>query len=603
MDLDHLIQKWLIWDKDPTTNLEIRQLQDNNNVQELQNRLGSRIRFGTAGLRGRMQAGFAFMNGLTVIQASQGLARYLVQTNHDSQPVELIVVIGHDTRHNSAKFAKFAANAFSYAGITVQTFSDYVPTPLVAFRVRHFHAAAGIMITASHNPAQDNGFKVYGSNGAQIQDDVAAAIAESISLNEEPWPNAWDVDPLGASEGLREATQKSYIHRLSAVQKQQMPDALEGAPSHPKVVYTPMHGVGWLLMDRVARDVHNMHLIPCESQQLPDPDFPTVAFPNPEETGALQLAMEKANQENAHVILATDPDADRFAAACRMPDGKWHQFTGDQMGVLFADFLMQQELQKNSAGHVFLICTAVSSAMMGRIVDHNRGRFSFEQTLTGFKWIGNKAYQLLRQGRDPVFGYEEALGYMFPAVSYDKDGIAAASLFLFAQRQWSLQGMTPYEKLLDLYRTYGWFDSINTYFVASTPIVTKEFFDSIRRSDELKSLKLGHFFITRWRDVTNGLSFGEWRFQFTDPGSQMLSFDVSDSELEGNVLFTLRASGTEPKMKIYLESSAPDRGTAQRLSKKVFDSLVIEWIRRFGGQLSHNGHVVSSLGQRFAIPE
>ena len=220
MDLERLIEKWLKWDKDPVTSLEIRLLQQANNVQELQRRLASRIRFGTAGLRGRMQAGFAFMNGLTVIQASQGLAKYLLQANPEAERSSLVVVIGRDARHGSAKFARLAASVFNHAGFTVHAFAAEVPTPIAAFRVRHYHATAGVMITASHNPAADNGFKVYGSNGAQITDDVAAAIAKCILQSEEPWTNVWDVDPLGESDGLRENTQRAYCQRLSAIQKQ-----------------------------------------------------------------------------------------------------------------------------------------------------------------------------------------------------------------------------------------------------------------------------------------------------------------------------------------------------------------------------------------------
>ena len=273
------------------------------------------------------------------------------------------------------------------------------------------------------------------------------------------------------------------------------------------------------------------------------------------------------------------------------------------MGVLLASFLIDQERQKDGHGDVVLISTAVSSSMMSRMIERVGGRFRFEQTLTGFKNIGNKAHDLLHRGHLVLFGYEEALGYMFPEISYDKDGIAAASLFLFAVREWTSHGMTPYAKLLDLYRIYGWSDSINTYFIAPNPTLTRELFDQIRGSEELQSLRFDQCRIVRWRDVTNGTTYGDWTFHFTDPESQMLTVEVADPEVDdGNVLFTLRASGTEPKMKIYLEATAPCRVMAQKLSRRLFETLILRWIHNFGTQLTHRGLVTSSLGQEFSVP-
>lgn len=217
-NLSNRLREWLLWDKDPETRREISALQQETDFRTLQQRLGSRIRFGTAGLRGRMQAGFAYMNTLTVIQAAQGLAKYLLQTNPEILPSKLIVIIGYDARHNSKRFARVAANAFFSSGFSVRLFEDCVPTPLVAFGMRHWQAAAGIVITASHNPAQDNGFKVYGSNGAQIMDETASAIAEYIAKNEEPWPDAWVSTPVVLLNNFKADLQEAYCQKLKEVQ-------------------------------------------------------------------------------------------------------------------------------------------------------------------------------------------------------------------------------------------------------------------------------------------------------------------------------------------------------------------------------------------------
>ncbi|KAL9623823.1 MAG: hypothetical protein Q9160_001814 [Pyrenula sp. 1 TL-2023] len=217
-DLFKRAEEWLLWDNDPDTQREIRALQQANDIRTLQERLGSRIRFGTAGLRGRMQAGFAFMNNLTVIQAAQGLAKHLLRANPDVLPSKLIVIIGHDARHNSKSFARVAANAFFSSGFSVRLFEDCVPTPLVAFGMRHWQATAGIVITASHNPAQDNGFKVYGFNGAQIMDKAASAISEYIAKNEEPWPDAWVSTPIVHANNFKTDLQEAYCQNLKKVQ-------------------------------------------------------------------------------------------------------------------------------------------------------------------------------------------------------------------------------------------------------------------------------------------------------------------------------------------------------------------------------------------------
>lgn len=410
-----LAQEWLRLDRDLETRSEIEMLLKSHDFTELQRLLTLRLTFGTAGLRARMGAGFARLNSLTIIQTSQGLAEYLLKEGNASRGI----VIGYDARHNSKKFAELAAAVFIAKNIPAYWYENLVHTPMVPFGITHLNAAAGIMITASHNPARDNGYKVYGSNGCQINTPVDEQIAASILDNQEPI--TWD-----------RTAQASQRRPILELMKAKYLDILEQhigkyTSNFPRFVYTPMHGVGLSYMEAVTGASGCMLVV--EEQANPHPDFPTVRYPNPEEDGALTLAKTVADLADVHLIVANDPDADRFAAAEKVDD-RWIQFTGDQIGVLLAYYLLEAGKLGSSD---WALTTAVSSQMLSVIAKH---AFNIDETLTGFKWLGNKALELELHGDSVAFGYEEALGYMFPKIVHDKDGIAAALTFLHACTAW-----------------------------------------------------------------------------------------------------------------------------------------------------------------------
>jgi phosphoglucomutase len=374
-----------------------------------------------------------------------------------------------------------------------------------------------------------------------------------------------------------------------------------------------MHGVGWPMAAEVSLKVNNCTLIPVAEQVHPNPDFPTVKFPNPEEDGALKLAFETADRAGENIVLANDPDADRFAVAEKI-NGSWRRYTGDQVGVLLADYVLENECQTSNTNKVVMLCSAVSSRMLGKMIDVAGPRFHFEDTLTGFKWIGNRADQLRQQGFLPLFGYEEALGYMFPEISWDKDGIAALSIFLCALSHWREQGLDPGRKLEQLYQKHGYHESINTYFLSPSSQHTKELFGGIRQLDALKQLRLGPYEIIKWRDVTNGVEFGKWDKKLpVDKTSQMLQFQLIDygdrvptsqkptNPNQTEIFFTIRASGTEPKVKVYLEASGRLEDDAVRHAALVFSALVGEWILPLSRDFSHNGTATSSSGHVFPV--
>ena len=494
------------------------------------------LTFGTAGLRARMGAGFSRINSLTIIQASQGLADWLLEKRPGAAVAG--VVIGHDERHNSAKFAYLTAVALIFKGIKVWWYETSVHTPLVPFAVIRLKAAGGVMITASHNPASDNGYKVYASNGCQINTPADVEIAACITRN--MVPNTW---AMAEESPLRQAIltplKGAYIKTIrEAVFSTETPEDI------PKFVYTPLHGVG-LPFIRDALDVIGLtaSMTVVIEQALPDPDFPTVRFPNPEEKGALDIAIATADRSNICLVLANDPDADRFAVAEKV-GGQWHQFSGDQVGVLLA-YHCFQKMESIEPGEDYMLTTAVSSEMLSHIAVEEG--FSVVETLTGFKWLGNEALALRNNGKRVHFAYEEALGYMFPEVVLDKDGIAAAMNFISAASSWG----SPYAMLQQLYSRYGYFETMNTYWKSTCPDATDKVFDRIRHLARLQPLSLGARTISRWRDLTTGYDSAteDRKPQLPLSKDQMITCWLSGSSSDLGLRFTIRASGTEPKIK------------------------------------------------------
>lgn len=497
------------------------------------------IGFGTAGLRARMQAGFARLNSLTIIQTSQGLAEYLLLTCPGAAAKGII--IGYDARHNSKKFAELAAAAFIAKGINVLWYEDIVHTPMVPYGVKPLGAVAGVMITASHNPAQDNGYKVYGSNGCQINSPEDAAIAASILENLDPV--TWDVGQLHSSPLLRPVLplmKTKYLREVSGFVKEYLK-----ATSVPSFVYTPLHGVGLQYMTAALEQLSIGNRITAVQQQAqPDPNFPTVKYPNPEEAGALDLAIETADEHGVRLILANDPDADRFAVAEKVGD-QWQQFTGDQVGALLGYYLFSHVIPSDVRNCIMLI-SAVSSQMLAEIAA--KEGFQVSETLTGFKWLGNTALALEKAGNTVTFAYEEALGYMVPGIVHDKDGVTAAVLFLCAVSDWG----SPWEKLLQLYDKYGYFYTLNTYWRSPQVTATKKLFGRIQRLGNPFPVTVVGRRVLRWRDLSKNYDSATPNNVPVLPSStdsQMITCWLGSGSLDQGIRFTIRASGTEPKIK------------------------------------------------------
>ena len=542
--------------KDKSTRAEIEDLLLEDDTRELSKRLETSeqmpcllasllklhpgIAFGTAGLRARVQAGFSRINSLTVIQTSQGLAEYLSKEIPGAEKAG--IVIGRDDRHGSTKFSHLAAAAFIAKGFKVWWYENIVHTPLVPFAVKHLGAAAGVMITASHNPAQDNGYKVYGSNGCQINSPADAAIAASILQNQKPFRWAWEVwgeHPL--KEGILEPMMHEYIKKICELVNPHFDDKRARVP----FVYTPLHGVGFRFMAAAMNQVQlRTKMTVVEAQSQPDPDFPTVKYPNPEEQGALTFAISVARTLDISLVLANDPDADRFSAA-EVTESGWLQFTGDQIGVLLGCYVLTL-MNSEEIQNCVMLTSAVSSYMLAEIAA-TKG-FQVVETLTGFKWLGSIALDLEKQGKKVCFAYEEALGYMFPGVVQDKDGIAAAAMFLSAVSEWG----SPREKMRQLYEEYGWFVPKNTYWRSPDIYTTQEIFKKIRSLGSPFPVSLAERKVLRWRDLTTGYDSATPDNIPVLPcskSSQMITCWLDGFLGDEGIRFTVRASGTEPKIK------------------------------------------------------
>ncbi len=525
------VERWIAGDPDPEAQTELRELIDRGAWDELAERFSGELRFGTAGLRGALGAGPARMNVATVRRASAGLARYLLEEVEGA--AEAGVVVGHDARHGSARFALEAAAVLGGAGLRAHRLPPLSPTPLLAFAVRHLECAAGVMITASHNPRQDNGYKVYLGDGVQIASPVDEGIAARIAGADAPSALA-----LGdGGDELGGAVAEAYLQAIL--------DALPGSAARDlRIVYTPLHGVGApLFLEAFARAGFPEPRV-VAAQAEPDPDFPTVERPNPEEPGTLDLALAEAEAAEADLLLVNDPDADRLAVAVPGPGG-WRRLHGDEVGALMADFLLEH---CPDPARALLVTTVASSTLLGRIAA--AAGAGYAETLTGFKWIMRALAG--EPGRRLLLGYEEALGYAVSDVVRDKDGISAALVMAQLAAAEKAAGRTLEDRLDDLAERFG---------AHATGQLTVEGAgdDVVDRLREAPPSSL----LGRPLDCLDDVAAGVRRH--ADGREQPLELpreDVLVLRAHG-VRVVVRPSGTEPKLKTYLEAVAATRAEAR----------------------------------------
>jgi phosphomannomutase len=542
-ELERNAAAWIADDPDPGTRAELQDLLDRGDREELAERFAGRLEFGTAGVRGALGAGPARMNRALVRRVTAGVARHLLAAS--PQATERGVVIGRDGRRMSPEFALDTAMVLAGAGIPVRVFHGLATTPLCAFAVPHLGAAAGVMITASHNPPRDNGYKVYWENGAQIIPPHDEAIGREVdaisSLGEVPL-----LDPAAARErGLyREIgpeVGEAYVRGVLALRRR--PEAAGDL----SIVYTPLHGVGGPWAKEVLSRAGYRRVAVVPEQAEPDPDFPTVSFPNPEEPGAMDLALALGKKTGAELILANDPDADRLAAIVRDPGGEFRALGGNEIGLLLAYYLLTEN---PPAGERLVMTTVVSSSLLRRLADGLGSEYA--EALTGFKWIANRAIAMKRErGTAFVFGFEEALGYTVGELVRDKDGVGAALLLAEMASVCRGRGETLLDALEGIYRRFGLGQNLQKSLTLTGTEGTERIraiLEGLRRDPPAR---IGDDAVTARSDLAAGV-----RVETSSRKESRLDFPVSDVliyELSGGGRVLVRPSGTEPKIKFYFE--------------------------------------------------
>jgi len=552
-------------DPDPETRRELQALVDQEDVAALEEHFAGTLEFGTAGLRGLLGAGPSRMNRVTVAQATVGLCAWLKREVPDA--ASRGICVGRDARPKSDVFERDVIEIATGAGIPVWRFGDLAPTPVLAFAVLELQTAAGVMITASHNPPGYNGYKVYWENGAQIIAPNDQGIADEI----ERCPPFEQIPRLSVEEArtrelLRDADElrQRYVERIAA----EVRDTAPGADL--RIAYTALHGVAEDTFRKVmARagfdDVHSV-----SEQARPDGSFPTVAFPNPEEPGAMDRVLALGNEVNADLAIANDPDGDRVAVAVRGPQG-FESLSGNDIGVLLANDLLERHL---GSGQPVVISTLVSSPMLGPVAASYGARW--EQTLTGHKWIQNRALELEEEGYVYLFGYEEALGYAPSSAVRDKDGISSALLLADIASRLKAREATLLDARDQLWRKHGFFADRQVSVRFEGVDAQARMNRIVDRCRESPPLAIGGQAVLRMLDLKRQV---QWTPLAVSPLVGRAASNLLVFELQGGHRAMMRPSGTEPKLKYYFYAAAPvrlshDLAEAKRQAVSVLEGMV-----------------------------
>ncbi len=550
-----------------------RELQGLSDQKEIEDRFYKSLDFGTGGLRGVVAAGTNRMNIYTVRKASQGVADYV--TNTDFPHGVSGIAIAYDCRRMSKEFAQEAACVFAANGITAYLYKQLMPTPVLSFTVRQLNCAMGIVVTASHNPKEYNGYKVYGMDGGQITDALAKEISGLIQ-KVEPIDNVKTVDfDTALGDGriryIDDAVLDAYVDKVLKLSG----DVTAKAKAALKIVYSPLHGTGLVPVTRVLKEAGFSNVYVVEQQKTPDTEFSTVKSPNPEEHEALSLAISLAKEQDADVVIATDPDSDRLGIAVRESKGQYVYMNGNQLGCLLLDnCLRSRKSQGMLSPGDYIVKTIVSTRMADAMADGN-GVKAFN-VLTGFKYIGEKIKEMeaLKNG-DFIFGFEESYGYLAGTFVRDKDAVVAALLTSEAAAHCKQCGCTMLQALNALFETYGYYrESLKSYTLPGKDGVMKisALMDHLR-GDTSKQI-CGRQIIAIGDYLSSLRTDESGSEEIKLPKSNVLRY-----ELDNDAWLAVRPSGTEPKLKVYIgvkgTSAADSEAQTKALEDKV-DKLVRE---------------------------
>lgn len=554
-------KEYIAEESDEAFRAEVEELLKKDDMKELEDRFYRSLEFGTGGLRGVMGGGTNRMNTLNVAKATEGLAAYIKKAfPAEDAAGKISAVVAYDSRHNHKKFSEVAARVFAANGIKCYLFTGMRPTPELSYAIRTLGCKTGVVITASHNPKVYNGYKAYWADGAQVVEPHDTLIIDEVNAVKKA--KMIDLDE-GIKNGSIVLIDKEMDSKFQAMVKAQLfrPALIKEMASSVKVVYTPLHGTGAMHVEAVLSSL-GLNVLTVPEQREGNGDFPTVEKPNPEEAPALKMAVELAKKENADVVMATDPDADRFGTAfpSGKGDGEWTLVTGNQMGALLSDYVM---LSKKELGRMPNDPTLIRSIVTSSFVDKIASSYGVktQECLTGFKWI---AYDEGQMEANPghgsyVFGLEESYGYLVETDVRDKDGVSAAAMCAEMTLYWRSKGKSLLQRLEELYIEHGYYEdrTINRYFPGiKGPAIMGGIMKELR---ENSPKILGGKKVIKVRDVERSVEFDPAVPAKTAslglPKSNVLQFF-----LEGGTMVSARPSGTEPKIKFYINTAFPVHG-------------------------------------------
>lgn len=553
---------------DEDTKKELIKIKDNK--KEIEDRFYKNLEFGTAGLRGIIGAGTNRMNKYTVSKATQGLANYIIKNNGQNKGV----AIAYDSRHMSKEFSEITANCLNANGIKTYVFESLRPVPELSYSVRKLGCIAGVMITASHNPSKYNGYKVYWDDGAQVVPPHDKGIINEVNKIEK-YEDAKIINKDEAiKKGLYNIIGKEvddcYIEELKKLSLN--PNIIK-KQKDLKIVYTPLHGTGRKPVQRILKEIGFENVYTVSEQEEPDGDFQTVDYPNPEDKNAFRLALELAQNKNADIVLATDPDADRLGVYAKdSKTGKYMSFTGNMSGMLIAEYILSQRKEKGILHSNGALITSIVSTDLSKAIGKEYNLKVFE-VLTGFKYIGEKIRQF-EESKDYTyeFGFEESYGCLIGTYARDKDAIAAVMMLCEAAAYYKSKGLTLWDQMLNIYKKYGYYkeDIMSlTLEGADGAEKIKEILNNLRTNPLLKIWK---YKVLEFRDykeekIINMLTKDEKKPQL--PNSNVLYY-----ELENNCWCCVRPSGTEPKIKFYIGVKEKTEEEADNAIKQIKEELL-----------------------------
>ena len=531
---------------DEETRKELTAIKDDE--KEIEDRFYKELEFGTAGLRGVMGAGTNRMNKYTVGKATQGLANYILEKGTESKGV----AISYDSRNNSKKFGLQTALILNANGIKTYLFENLRPVPELSFAVRHLGCTAGVMITASHNPAKYNGYKVYWDDGAQIISPVDKQIIEKVrdikSFSEIKTISEEDAKNKGLFNLIGKEMDDKY---LDVLKKSILnPEIVKQIGKDLKIVYTPFHGTGNTVAKKLLNEIgfENVYVVPEQAE--PDGNFPTVAYPNPEDKNAFKMALDLAKEKDADLVLATDPDADRLGIYSKDDKtGEYMEYTGNMSGLLIADYRISQMKEKGILPENGMIVTTIVSSELAKAIAKNYNLECIE-VLTGFKYIGAVMKEAeIKKDKTYLFGFEESYGCLIGDYARDKDGIAAVMSLCEAASYYKSKGKTLWEAMQDIFEKYGYYKESQVSITlegAEGAKKIKEMMDKMRNTE---ISKIGEYKILSFRDIENNTKKDVQTGKITETG--LPKSNVLYYELENDSWCCIRPSGTEPKIKVY----------------------------------------------------